>query len=59
MELAAQHCLGLKELGRDLALLVPPELEKQVCTDLNEDQLRPLINPIQGAPEFVVTLGMN
>ncbi|CAE7377839.1 unnamed protein product [Symbiodinium pilosum] len=40
MELAAQHCLGLKELGRDLALLVPPELEKQVCTDLNEDQLR-------------------
>ena len=56
-EEAAQHLLGLRELGRDLALLMPKELEPQVCSSLQEDQGRPLMNAMKDTPEADVSLG--
>ena len=46
-EACAQHLLGLKELGQDIAEAMPSDLEARVCTALGEEQRRELIDPLQ------------
>ena len=54
-ELAAQHLLGLKELGKALAAALPKELEDAICTPLGIEQKRTLLKPLDGTPEQCVT----
>ena len=56
MELAAQHLLGLRELGQAIASGMPEGLAELVCSNAQEDQVRPLIQEVNGSPENDVTL---
>ena len=56
MELAAQHLLGLRELGRAIASGMTEGLAELVCSNAQEDQVRPLIQEVNGPPENDVTL---
>ena len=53
-ELAAQHLLGLKELGINMANAMPGEVEEKVCTPVGQKQA-PLILPVDKTPESAVS----
>ena len=53
-EMAAQHLLGLKELGVNIAKAMPNEVEDRVCTPVGEKQ-DPLIPPVDKTPELAVS----
>ena len=54
-EAAAQHLVALKELGKNLAMAMPAEIEDQVCTAIDVAQRAPLIMPVNKKPVQDVT----
>ena len=58
-ENAAQHLLGLRELGQQIAKRMPDAIEEAVCTSLGVPQRAHLIEPLKNEPEQDVTPGLN